>query len=31
MKITEAARLALEPVLAKNRGKMIRIAVQGFG
>jgi len=31
MKITEAARKELQPILAENAGKMLRIAVEGFG
>ncbi len=31
MKITETARKALEPILAQNPGKMLRVVFEGFG
>lgn len=31
MKITDAAKAALEPILAQNPGKMLRVVFEGFG
>ena len=31
MKITDAARTALGPILAENPGKMLRVVFEGFG
>jgi len=31
MKITDAARKELLPILAQNEGKWLRISVEGFG
>ncbi len=31
MKITDAARKALEEILAANPGKMLRVKIEGFG
>jgi len=31
MKITDAARTALEPILSENPGKMLRVVFEGFG
>lgn len=31
MKITDAARDALQPLLSEQEGKMLRIAIEGFG
>lgn len=31
MKITDEAREQLQPILAENNGKLLRIAVEGFG
>ena len=31
MKITDAARDALQPILAEQEGKMLRIAIEGLG
>ncbi len=31
MKITDAAKTALEPILVENPGKMLRVVFEGFG
>jgi hypothetical protein len=31
MKISDAAKAALEPILAQNPGKMLRVVFEGFG
>ena len=31
MKITDAAKTALEPILAQNPGKLLRVVFEGFG
>lgn len=31
MKISDAAKVALEPILAQNPGKMLRVVFEGFG
>lgn len=31
MKITDAAKAALEPILSQNPGKMLRVVFEGFG
>lgn len=31
MKITEAAKQALEPILAQHPDKMLRVVFEGFG
>ena len=31
MKITEEAMAALQPILAENTGKLLRIIFEGFG
>jgi len=31
MKITEAAKTVLEPILAQNPGKLLRVVFEGFG
>lgn len=31
MKITDAARDALQPILAEQEGKMLRVSIEGLG
>jgi hypothetical protein len=31
MKITDAAKTALEPILGQNPGKLLRVIFEGFG
>jgi hypothetical protein len=31
MKVSDAAKAALEPILAQNPGKLLRIVFEGFG
>jgi len=31
MKITDVAKSALEPILAQNPGKLLRVVIEGYG